>query len=115
MTRAAAALLLFAVLDCALRANAYPSPTIYNETPYPVSAGVEYYSCEPDNIKGISPNGGSYKFQAYRGVCLISKVWATLELGDGKFKGCNDWPSSGSGYDTFYVSGNADKCQVEHH
>jgi len=80
----------------------YPYADIHNTSPYPIQAKVTYASlfCK-DDIVTINPYD-TWTADS-RGICLITKVTALMELDQGDID-CVPYTSSGTSYSTFAVA-----------
>ena len=80
---------------------AYPDVTIVNSTQFTASGRVEYASifCSDDNYI-VSPNGATWTNS--RGVCLITRITATVRTPDGDIAAV-PYTSSGTSYSQFAI------------
>ena len=80
---------------------AYPLASVTDSTPYPISGEVKYASafCSDDDY---TANPGTKWFASSRGVCLITRVTATVQTPNGD-KTAASYSSSGTSYSNFAV------------
>ena len=85
---------------------AYPLATVTDSTPYPISGEVKYASafCSDDDY---TAQPGTKWFASSRGVCLITRVTATVQTPNGD-KTAASYSSSGTSYSKFAVIGEGD-------
>ncbi|TWD93364.1 hypothetical protein FB550_1151 [Neobacillus bataviensis] len=81
-------------------AYAYPDVSITNSTQFIASGRVEYLSafCRDDNYT-VTPNT---TWTNSRGVCLITRITATVRTPDGDFA-ATPYTSSGTSYSQFAI------------
>lgn len=80
---------------------AYPKVKIYNSTQFIVSGEVDYMSvfCSDDNYDVTPDTAWEAKS---RGVCLLTKITATVKTPSGEVK-ASPYKSSGTSYSKFAV------------
>ncbi|NRD79939.1 hypothetical protein HPT25_21625 [Bacillus sp. BRMEA1] len=80
---------------------AYPDVVIVNSTQFTATGRVEYASifCSNDDYT-VSPNGGTWTHS--RGVCLITRITATVRTPDGDIA-AKPYESSGTSYSQFAI------------
>jgi len=81
----------------------YPVAKVFNSTNYPVYGRVEYVSifCSDDNCGVIQPL--TRWVAKHRGVCLIKKVSATIQISNKETIEATPYTSSGTSYSSFAV------------
>jgi len=82
---------------------AYPKVKITNTTRYAVSGKVNYMSkfCSNDSYRVDS--FGRWEASS-RGVCLLTKITATIVTPDGKYIDAKPYTSSGTSYSNFIIT-----------
>jgi hypothetical protein len=83
------------------KAQAYPPVTVNNSTPYICRGTVEYASAFCSNDNYILPPGRNWTAGS-RGVCLVTKIDATVETPNGDVK-ASPYTSSGTSYSNFAI------------
>lgn len=80
----------------------YPLVHISNSTPYPAAGKVSYASifCSDDDYT-VNGNGGQWTASS-RGVCLVTKVSASLNV-NGSWVEASAYTSSGTSYSQFAI------------
>ena len=89
----------------------YPLVHISNSTPYAAAGKVEYASafCSNDDYTA-NANGGQWTASS-RGVCLVTKVSAKLNV-NGNWVDASPYTSSGTSYSQFTIYQSGDKFGV---
>jgi hypothetical protein len=75
---------------------------INNLTLWKVSGTVEYAACSTDNYTIAAPPEGS-SWTGDSGLCLVTKINATIETNPGNFYIATPYESSGTAYNDFEI------------
>lgn len=88
----------------------YPDVKIHNSTPFHATGKVEYdgFFCSDDNYSVKS--GGDWAHS--RGVCLITKITATIDTPIGRVN-ATSYDSSGTSYSNFAIIRIGDQYQFQ--